>query len=186
MDVALLDVSSRHPGLVIELCFEDGVLTDYGAAVPIPEPKYPFGGTLCQMWNRLLDNYGHLVWLGQLPLVLLLRRHSVLMAELLLMFAITLNLVHLPVLGLGDWLQRVQQVQFLPWGLAMFSTSLTAFAWAYFFERSRLKIACPVCDYRLVGNESGRCPECGTPVPEEVRQRLAMTHAWASPQPVRQ
>jgi hypothetical protein len=29
---------------------------------------------------------------------------------------------------------------------------------------------CPLCDYDLTGNVTGRCPECGTPVPKAARQ----------------
>lgn len=28
---------------------------------------------------------------------------------------------------------------------------------------------CPTCDYNLTGNVSGICPECGTPIPDEMR-----------------
>jgi len=31
---------------------------------------------------------------------------------------------------------------------------------------------CPTCGYNLTGNISGICPECGTPVPEELRETL--------------
>jgi len=33
---------------------------------------------------------------------------------------------------------------------------------------------CPTCGYNLTGNVSGICPECGTPVPEELRETLAV------------
>lgn len=32
---------------------------------------------------------------------------------------------------------------------------------------------CTECKYNLRGNESGRCPECGTPIPEQQRDDLA-------------
>ncbi len=32
--------------------------------------------------------------------------------------------------------------------------------------------ACTACDYNLTGNTSGICPECGTPIPEEIQKRL--------------
>ncbi len=34
------------------------------------------------------------------------------------------------------------------------------------FRRRRMN-ACPHCGYNLTGNESGVCPECATPVPEQ-------------------
>ena len=36
-------------------------------------------------------------------------------------------------------------------------------------------LICEQCGYELVGNVSGTCPECGTPVSEHNRQRLADT-----------
>jgi hypothetical protein len=44
--------------------------------------------------------------------------------------------------------------------------------WRY---RSRLRdttIRCASCEYILVGNTSGICPECGTPIPEAVKAAL--------------
>lgn len=32
---------------------------------------------------------------------------------------------------------------------------------------------CESCGYNLRGNTSGVCPECGTPIPEDLKQRLA-------------
>jgi hypothetical protein len=32
---------------------------------------------------------------------------------------------------------------------------------------------CPSCAYQLTGNVSGTCPECGSPVPQRLRPRLA-------------
>jgi len=32
---------------------------------------------------------------------------------------------------------------------------------------------CHQCGYDLFGNTSGVCPECGTPIPKDVREKLA-------------
>lgn len=37
------------------------------------------------------------------------------------------------------------------------------------------QLACENCQYDLTGNVSGACPECGTPLSESNRQRLAAT-----------
>jgi hypothetical protein len=45
---------------------------------------------------------------------------------------------------------------------------------AFFYDRrSRAKIPCPPCGYDLTSNVTGICPECGTPIPEEVRKEIA-------------
>jgi len=31
---------------------------------------------------------------------------------------------------------------------------------------------CRECRYNLTGNTSGICPECGTPIPDEVKEQL--------------
>jgi hypothetical protein len=41
--------------------------------------------------------------------------------------------------------------------------------------RRAKKGRCANCGYNLTGNVSGRCPECGTFVPESVRRRLAQS-----------
>jgi hypothetical protein len=33
---------------------------------------------------------------------------------------------------------------------------------------------CARCRYWLIGNQSGICPECGTPIPDAQRERLAV------------
>ena len=40
-------------------------------------------------------------------------------------------------------------------------------------RRTKTATTCTCCEYDLVGNESGVCPECGTPIPEERRQTIA-------------
>lgn len=38
------------------------------------------------------------------------------------------------------------------------------------WKRSRNSRRCCQCGYDLTGNVSGICPECGTPIPEEVKE----------------
>lgn len=35
---------------------------------------------------------------------------------------------------------------------------------------------CRACNYRLVGNTSGRCPECGTPIPADQRRLISIRY----------
>jgi len=39
--------------------------------------------------------------------------------------------------------------------------------------RRRRRNQCMECGYILSGNTSGICPECGTPIPDEVKEQLA-------------
>ena len=40
------------------------------------------------------------------------------------------------------------------------------------------KLQCPKCGYLLLGNEGGRCPECGKEIPETLRRRLKWARPW--------
>lgn len=40
-----------------------------------------------------------------------------------------------------------------------------------FLPRKRRPSLCEKCDYDLTGNESGICPECGTPIAHECARR---------------
>ncbi len=47
---------------------------------------------------------------------------------------------------------------------------LTAIPTAFLFWRGRRRIPpdrCQECGYDLTGNVSGKCPECGVPIPSE-------------------
>lgn len=51
-----------------------------------------------------------------------------------------------------------------------------------FLHRRLLRIraaTCVTCEYDLTGNVTGTCPECGTPISEEVRKTLAAKEANA-------
>lgn len=95
----------------------------------------------------------------------------------------------LPPIPKLNWYQRI-----VNWNSRVFTTvrsnSLTVRFWlpftlfaAYpcFFGlrvamrrwRKRGRDQCKGCGYLLIGNTSGICPECGKPVPEELRSRLA-------------
>lgn len=69
----------------------------------------------------------------------------------------------------------ITQVIFPLWVPALLLLAYPAVA----FIRERLRIRrrrmrghCQWCGYDLTGNVSGICPECGTPIPDEVREQL--------------
>jgi len=42
-------------------------------------------------------------------------------------------------------------------------------------DRTMTHFECSRCNYDLRQNQSGICPECGTPIPDEQKQAIAMT-----------
>lgn len=59
----------------------------------------------------------------------------------------------------------VRSWSMLPVGLLTIYPAIAIFT-ARIRRRKRRPGHCKECDYNLTGNESGICPECGTPVPE--------------------
>jgi len=85
-----------------------------------------------------------------------------------------------------DFQERVTRVAFRPpagpgtpnWLIGVVLALLAAYI-GYIWRRNRPAPAglCPVCEYDLRGNISGRCPECGTSVGDEIRRgRELRTH----------
>jgi hypothetical protein len=59
----------------------------------------------------------------------------------------------------------------LAWIFLMLPVTVIALWIAGHVHRARLPTTrCPACDYELIGNVSGVCPECGSPVPSEIRR----------------
>ena len=51
--------------------------------------------------------------------------------------------------------------------------ALALLAYEYLISRTEPSHpCCQSCTYNLTGNVSGICPECGTPIPEEQRERV--------------
>lgn len=100
-------------------------------------------------------------------------------AELMLMITVNSLLSHLPSpLNPHYWNNFLKRDQ-IHWDLVMISASLAVLSWAYFSQVAKSRIRCPICDYNLTGNTSGTCPECGSRIPIEVIERIALGRANA-------
>jgi hypothetical protein len=74
----------------------------------------------------------------------------------------------------GDRIRNVEVA--VPWPAIILVTALPPAIWLYAFRRRRrtmkiLQNLCLKCGYSLVGNTSGVCPECGTPVPAVMGEK---------------
>jgi len=61
----------------------------------------------------------------------------------------------------------------LPFWVIFLLLSVPASAWAvrdWLCMRVRVG-QCRECNYNLTGNISGICPECGTPIPDEIKEK---------------
>lgn len=168
-------VGFTDPETRIELAFvfEKGYLTSYSVAKSSHDmPRMPDWWTRAKMCQELLE-YGWYGWLCLGLAAVALRACRVLLAELALMLAISVWVSHLPSPLCPECWVRLAGLRAHPWDAVMICTSLTLLSWAYFSWRAVSLIRCPVCDYNLRGNISGICPECGSAVPPETRERLA-------------
>jgi len=62
---------------------------------------------------------------------------------------------------------------FMPFWLLFVGAALPTFLILVRDRRPRAGVPCNRCEYDLKGNVTGICPECGTPIPEEVRKEIA-------------
>ncbi len=167
--------------LTIAFYFDQGRIVSFYALPTLDHPPTePVGLMLSGECHRFLIKFDCYVWLALIPVALVLRRHRMLSAELLIMLALVTIFVRSPSLPSKPSIRDYLNVAHLPWGLAMICAGLTILAWAYFVHQLRIRILCPVCDYNLSRNAAGICPECGTPVSEEIRRRLAVSRGLVS------
>lgn len=76
--------------------------------------------------------------------------------------------------GASSWFVGYARIQPPLWTLALvlgwFAAIAIAVTSAFFLLRNwrngDATACCPKCDYNLTGNESGHCPECGSPIPD--------------------
>ena len=60
--------------------------------------------------------------------------------------------------------------------MSFLSTTLFMGPYVFYRTKRRMRIRtgnCPKCNYNLTGNTSGICPECGTPIPKEIQEKLS-------------
>jgi len=83
--------------------------------------------------------------------------------------------VELPGPPLRTFTTTVTTVVFPVWGVLLLLWAYPAFMFArgpLRRYRRRRRGLCTQCGYSLTGNISGICPECGTPIPDEVKEQL--------------
>jgi hypothetical protein len=121
---------------------------------------------------------GPLMWFLWLVAYLLNPRMRSIFSELMLAIAIVWLTVWLMTpgpaygrLGLPGYVRN--PIAGLLWGTLLFGGSILAFVKAHAPARApSMDPLCPTCRYNLTANQSGTCPECGQPIPADVRQRI--------------
>lgn len=74
-----------------------------------------------------------------------------------------------PILAAGIYLMHA-----FCWQMGMqFRLKQDRFPWVWQQHVRESEPRCAKCHYLLTGNQSGRCPECGTAIPEELKAKLA-------------
>lgn len=159
----------------VELLFTRGRYAGWQPVEPrcTFEPAAPAALSRLLAVGGILARYLSLAWLLCLPLLVFLPRYRVLVAEILMMIALTGLFMHLPFLfdmSFEDLLHR----RSLPWRIVLVFASCSSLSWALFAQKNRSLVRCPVCDYNLTGNTTGICPECGALLSATTRERLAL------------
>jgi hypothetical protein len=168
--------TDRASGMTLRLVFVDGRYHATELLVP-SWPKHqssPLLHWVCgghELYQRLR---GYLF--ASLVLVsFCTRRYGALLAELALMAAVCGLIAQVPSLQywgqfpIGNMLNDAA----FAWQAAFVAMGTAALLLAQASCGRRSRIGCGLCDYNLAGNTSGICPECGTPIPADIRERLA-------------
>ncbi len=122
-------------------------------------------------WNR---GWGPLLWLVLLVLCLSSGRHRRLLGQLLLGTALVCFTAWLVAPKYSLTPSGIFSNDMLFWGTLMLASSVTMIAWAVIEEhrRRRSGLLCPNCEYSLRANVTGKCPECGCHIPQDLRLRV--------------
>jgi hypothetical protein len=73
---------------------------------------------------------------------------------------------------LDDKLFGGTSIEIPTWPLYTPLVIATAWCWWADWRRRKYPGHCQRCKYNLTGNLTGNCPECGTPIPEELQEQL--------------
>ncbi len=76
----------------------------------------------------------------------------------------------------GTYPMRLTQIVFPLWAPALLLAAVSLFLLLRMPVRKyyrRLGNRCLACGYNLTGNTSGTCPECGTPIPDDLKRKLS-------------
>lgn len=150
--------------------------TDRRLVFPRPGPGFETV-TLCRrlVYICMYTVWGFLFFFAVTGFRWVDRRRRLLWANVLLMVAAVST--SLSLLGNGYWRAWNQFFQDDAAGIGWLeiAASLLLFLLAFLYRRVEADptARCRTCHYNLTGNLSGRCPECGTPVPVPLPHTLA-------------
>lgn len=174
VETATLALAADHPELRIDLCFRNDEFVGYQVQpVPAP-PNYPAIYSVGASARRAVLSYAHYAWLCFIPAFVLWPKRRTLIAEFMMMVALAELILQLPSLTSGRTIDAFINAVYPPSSSELMIASLGLLWGACSAQRSRRRVLCPNCDYNLIGNQSGLCPECGSPVPPESRERLVL------------
>ena len=118
--------------------------------------------------------WGPLLWIALLVFSLAVRGHRMLLGQLLLGVALLCFTAWLVAPNYSLTLYSILRNDNLLWGIVMLTLSTGVIGWTFFENRRRRRAPplCPRCEYNLTSNVTGRCPECGGQIPDELQLRL--------------
>ena len=122
-------------------------------------------------WNR---GWGPVAWAILLVLCLAVKRHRLLLGQLLLGTALVSFAAWFVAPHYALTLQGVFSNDMLVWGTLMLVLSVSVMVWTVFEDRRRRRIGllCPNCEHSLREHVTGMCPECGYRIPQGIQLRI--------------
>ena len=168
-------------GQRFDFIFSDGKWSGWRTMRSAPNPPAPTPSAFDQAteairrqvagWNR---GWGPFLWLVLLVLCLALKRYRMLLGQLLLAAALVSFTAWLVSPHYSLALSNIFSNDMLFWGVVMLVVSVTVIVWFVVEDRRRRRagLLCPNCQYNLKANVTGKCPECGCPIPQNLQWRI--------------